>query len=90
MTTNAPVPSRFEFEATTLYDPTKAKRALDEHPALYTNHLAIAERLQQWAKKVDDPGNPQIHGFADALYDVAAHLRQADYLPGSPELRNGG
>lgn len=80
-------PPRFTFEATTLYDSTKAERALDEHPVVYTNHLAIALRLEHWADLVANPSSPQSVGFTDALRDVAAHLRQADYLPGSPELQ---
>lgn len=82
---SAPIPSIFEFEATTMYKQEKAEAALREHPALYINHLAIAQRLEQWGESL--PATEGFHaGFKDALLDVAAHLRQADYLPGSPEL----
>lgn len=58
---------------------------LSTHPALYVNHLAIAQRLEQWGEGLVGAEGFQA-GFKDALLDVAAHLRQADYLPGSPEL----
>lgn len=82
---SAPIPSIFEFEATTLYKTEKTEAALREHPALFINHLSIARRLEEWAE--GQPSMEGFHaGFRDALLDVAAHLRQADYLPGSPEL----
>lgn len=81
----APIPSIFEFEKTTTFDEAKVAAALQEHPALYINHLTLARKLERWAEG-QDASNPQSFGFRDALLDVAAHLRQADYLPGSPEL----
>lgn len=82
---SVPTPSIFNFEATTLYNEDKAAEALSTHPALYVNHLSIAQRLEQWGEQLVGTEGFQA-GFKDALLDVAAHLRQADYLPGSPEL----
>ena len=83
-----PVPEFFEFEDWPNYHAEKAAAALIEHPAVYVNQLVLAKHLEGWAKKMHQPAeaNPQMFGFADALMEVASHLRQGDYLPGSPEF----
>lgn len=83
--TSVPVPSIFEFESWPNYDSEKAAAALQMHPELYVNHLTIAKRLEQWAELQGRDGWQG--GFRDALIEVASHLRQTDYLPGSDEFR---
>lgn len=58
-----------------------------EHGSLYRNHLAVAEWIASWSQNLRDGEfleNPSEfnEGFTRALAEVAAHLRQADLLPG--------
>jgi hypothetical protein len=57
--------------------------ALTDHRELYLNHLAIAKHLDFWVTNLDS--RPALEGgdedFIRALREVAAHLRQGDYLP---------
>ena len=83
-----PTPDMFDFDADRLddYDPLRVAEALEEHPALYVNHLQLAQYLQSWRESVEEDsrfgGDPAFKkGYVDALNQVAAHLRQADYLP---------
>lgn len=69
------------------WDEGRAQAALNgEAGALYRNHLHIAMHLDQWAERVGqwdvgDTNAPRMEGFKQALEEVAAHLRQTDYLP---------
>jgi hypothetical protein len=57
-------------------------QALAEHRELYLNHLVIAKHLDVWVANLD--AQPSLHAdqeeFSSALREVAAHLRQGDYL----------
>lgn len=77
----------FDFPDYTTYSPEQASKALAEHPDLYINHLTLAAHLDQWADRVENPSSPQMFGFVDALRDVSAHLRQADYMPESDKFK---
>jgi hypothetical protein len=58
-------------------------QALADHRELYLNHLTIAKHLDFWIGNLD--AQPSLHAdqeeFIAALREVAAHLRQGDYLP---------
>jgi hypothetical protein len=58
-------------------------QALAEHRELFLNHLTIAMHLDFWIGNLDE--QPSLHAdqeeFTSALREVAAHLRQGDYLP---------
>lgn len=52
---------------------------------MYVNHLRVARHLRQWASGMLD--SPSVNkdfreGYSRALREVAAHLRQADYVEG--------
>lgn len=88
-----PTPMIFDFDTENLadYDEKRMEVALAEHPALIVNHLHIAAQLEAWAGRLLEdrviPRNEQSNtGFAAGLREVAAHLRQADYLPGGAML----
>ena len=87
-----PTPSVFDFDANelSLYEPEGIDEVLIEQPALYLNHLRIARSLDAWAKRLEtgqfstgpfDEDKYQ-RGWARALREVAAHLRQAEYVEG--------
>ncbi|MFE1731693.1 hypothetical protein ACFW6X_16250 [Streptomyces bacillaris] len=83
----------FDKSAHEDWDEERAQEALNsEDGKLYRNHLHIAMHLSQWAEretertKGDDTDELRTTGFVHALEEVAAHLRQADYLPGSDFL----
>ena len=75
------------------WDEEQAQAALNgEARALYRNHLHVAMQLDQWAQRVsqrdvDDTEALRMDGFKQALEEVAAHLRQTDYLPRNSVLR---
>jgi hypothetical protein len=79
-----------DFDTGTLedWDGDRARAALDgEYGALYRNHLHIALKLDQWARA--ESGRTDVDaryrsGYAQALEDVAAFLRQTYYLPEDP------
>jgi hypothetical protein len=58
-------------------------QALAEHHELYLNHLAIAKHLDFWIGNLH--AQLSLHAdreeFISGLREVAAHLRQGDYLP---------
>jgi hypothetical protein len=78
-----------DFDQTRLadYDPVKAERSLAEHGNAFRYQLVAARQIEQWADRADvrTVTNDErfTDGLVDALRDVAAHLRQGDYLPGS-------
>ena len=83
-----PTPSIFDFDPERLadYDEDRVAEALEDYPALYVNHLHIAQHIQGWAERVESGqsghGDPTFNkGYVQALREVAAHLRQCDYLP---------
>ncbi|MDQ3715667.1 MAG: hypothetical protein M3381_06510 [Actinomycetota bacterium] len=86
-----PTPDLFAFDVDRLadYDPERVRQALRQHPAVYVNHLQIAQWLQQWAEGLDDSSQGGIHDHAQAasgIREAAAHLRQADLVPDGPLL----
>lgn len=74
-----PIPEALQFPTDNLahFDQARIDRALTESPELYLNHLRIAKHLDSWSESsaADDDAD-----FAQALREVAAHLRQGDYL----------
>ena len=80
-----PTPNVFDFEDSNLasYDPKKIDEVLIEQPALYTNHLRIARSIAGWADRLESGRYTEFQkGYVKALREVAAHLRQADYVEG--------
>lgn len=92
-----PTPKLFDFDADNLemYEPEKIDEIFAEHPAVYLNHLAIARHLSAWARRDRQNRTPDaddasyLGSFAHALDEVAAHLRQGDYVPGGAFLSQG-
>jgi hypothetical protein len=86
-----PTPEIFDFDVERLadYNPARIDQVLDEHPALYINHLTVADHIAGWAERMvplieEDmatDGSEFNRGYAKALREVAAHLRQGDYVP---------
>lgn len=76
----------FDRDAIQHFDLDDAKDALDEHGDVYRAQLVAAHWLDGWAERltetdpIDDPKFDE--GFAQALREVAAHLRQGDLVPG--------
>jgi hypothetical protein len=91
-----PTPDVFNFDTSDLatYDPEKIDEILGQQPALYLNHLHIARSLNSWATRLESGEysdrpfgeDPFQQGYARALQEVAAHLRQADYVEGGSML----
>jgi len=99
-----PTPNVFDFDDSELmnYDSETIDRVLIEQPALYMNHLRIARSLDAQAGRLEtgrfstgpfDEDKYQ-QGWARALREVAAHLRQAEYIEGGylldPDARPRG
>jgi hypothetical protein len=88
-----PIPDVFDFAVDDLagYDPEWIDRALEEHPVLYLNHLRIARHMQDSAQQLaEHPAYESAdsnEGYVQALREVAAHLRQGNYLPDGVFLR---
>lgn len=75
----------FDKERLANWEPERAERALgNENADLYRNHLAVAKWIDQWVGNLQ--GSPLRQGgdedYVRALREVAAHLRQADLIPG--------
>lgn len=80
-----PTPDLFDFdpELLTDYQPAKVRHALTNHSAIYINHLEIALWIEHWADSLSElqtPGHTDAQ-FIEALRQVSAHLRQADFVP---------
>jgi len=87
-----PTPDVFDFDDSELmnYDSETIDKVLIEQPALYMNHLRLARSLDAQASRLEtghfstgtfDEDKYQ-QGWARALREVAAHLRQAEYVEG--------
>ena len=81
-----PTPEIFDFDESrlALYIPEDMNEQLKSQPSLFVNHLRIAKHLDGWAdrqEKETQLGEKYEH-FTAALREVAAHLRQGDYLEG--------
>ena len=85
-----PTPDMFDFDTYRLadYDPARVRKALREHPAIYVNHLEVAQWIEGWAERLEPYGGDSSDDsdFVKALREVIAHLRQADLVPGGPLL----
>jgi len=83
-----PTPDIFDFDVERLgcYEPADIDKILVEQPALYINHLRVARSISGWASRLEtDHGSSTDEfqkGYAKALREVAAHLRQGDYVEG--------
>jgi predicted metal-dependent phosphoesterase TrpH len=70
------------------YDRAKARRDLEKHGNAFRYQLVAARQLERWAERdgvaAKSPTSDRtwLAGHERALRDVAAHLRQGDYLPG--------
>lgn len=82
-----PTPDIFDFDTEKLadYNPDRIERVLLDHPGVYVNHLFIADHLAEWSSRLSDGALERDsdfnRGYAKALREVAAHLRQGDYVP---------
>jgi hypothetical protein len=81
-----------DFDRTRLGDwnAGRASRLLSEQGHLYRNHLAIAKWIDGWKETMNADGldGDEQKGFVDALGEIAAHLRQGDFVVGG-ELMAG-
>jgi hypothetical protein len=77
-----------DFDLKRLGGLTREPRSiLEEHGDAYRNQLVAARWIERWAEglegpRPDRPADRYFDGMAEALRDVAAHLRQGDLLPG--------
>lgn len=62
------------------YDESEARQNLEAHGDLFRGQLRVARSLDTWALRLPDEGDAD---FRSALNEVAAHIRQGDYLPGA-------
>ncbi len=74
----------FDEERMPMYEPAKAERALAEYGDAYRYQLVAALHIQRWAERAEEGRTAGVwtEGHAKALREIAAHLRQGDYLPG--------
>lgn len=80
------IPDHLKFPTDNLahYDQERIDRVLAEAPDLYLNHLRIAKHLDSWSTGLDGEDDED---YSKALREVAAHLRQGDYLEDGILLR---
>ncbi|WP_255790624.1 hypothetical protein [Mycobacteroides abscessus] len=88
-----PTPDIFDFdpEHLAVYDQDVIDKILIEQPALYLNHLRIARSIRGWASRLNESntGDKDFQrGYVRALREVAAHLRQGDYVEGGQMIIN--
>lgn len=75
----------FDKERLANWRPERAKNMLvSEDADLYRNHLVMAKWLDMWVENLttDPLGRKGDEDYIRALREVAAHLRQADLVPG--------
>jgi hypothetical protein len=78
----------FDAERLSDFDEARARQTLNgPDGGVYRNHLLIALWIEQWrirvSKNIDDYViDGGFDGFDYALREVAAHLRQGDFVPG--------
>lgn len=92
-----PTPGIFDFDADGLdsYDDFRVAEALESHPAVYVNHLRIAQHIDAAATDIEGHRSAGVDGGYDAGYvaalrAVVAALRKADYVPSGPILSEDG
>lgn len=76
----------FEFDPSRLsdFDVARAHRFLAEHGDVYRTQLVMALWLDGWRERMGDHDwgeTPPAEAFDYAMREVAAHLRQGDFLP---------
>ncbi|MDP8936995.1 MAG: hypothetical protein M3O23_04595 [Actinomycetota bacterium] len=73
-----------EFDADRLddFDRLRAEHDLEEQGDLYRNHLVIAHWIDGWIESVVGQVHEGQEVFKQTLREIAAHLRQGDFLPG--------
>ena len=77
----------FDESELTIHEPGRSRRLLDEHGEVYRAQLVAARHLVMWADRIENRpaygvDERHLRGFMNGLLEVAAHLRQGDYLPG--------
>jgi hypothetical protein len=82
----------FDFDRKRLdgYQERWVNEVLETMPDLYRNHLTVAKWIDHWRDGLEDATNSpsakgyeaHYEGMVDALREIAAHLRQADLVPG--------
>lgn len=83
-----PTPDIFDFDSERLasYDQAGIDKIMVEQPALYINHLRIARSIAGWASRLEErneaANDDYQRGYVQALREIAAHLRQGDYVEG--------
>ena len=88
-----PTPHIFGFNETLLanYQPENIDKILIEQPTVYVNHLRVAHNLDAQADRLAEgkfsgPGGFESdkyqQGYAQALREISAHLRQGNYVEG--------
>jgi hypothetical protein len=81
-----PTPDMFDFDTYRLadYDPARVRKALREHPAIYVNHLEVAQWIEGWAERLEPYGGDSSDDsdFVKALREVIAPSS-----PGGPRAR---
>jgi hypothetical protein len=80
----------FDFDPERLgsYHEEWVNEAFEKMPDLYRNHLTIAKWIDGWRERMNagGPGDLRSEDFREgsdfALREIAAQLRQADFVPG--------
>ncbi|TXL91591.1 hypothetical protein [Streptomyces sp. IB2014 016-6] len=84
----------FDKERLAHWDEERAARALSgANSAIYRNHLEIAQWIDGWIERMEegDVGRrtPEHQsGLVAGVREIAAHLRQADFVPDGDLLRD--
>lgn len=73
-----------------IHDDEEAHANLKKYGDAFRYQLVAALHVDEWAQKLGDPDDPlpnmhpvEIRGWVNALQNVAAMLRQGNYLPGA-------
>ena len=78
----------FDRERLDAYDKRRVNEVIAKMPDLYRNHLTIAKWIDGWRERMGEPSPMDLRsddyqkGTEFALREIAAHLRQADFVPG--------
>lgn len=75
----------FDHSTIPMFDPVRAEQLLYEHRDAYRPQLVAARFLTDWADRGhEEHGRDErwAAGWDFAMRDIAAHLRQGDFLPG--------
>ena len=79
----------FDFNAALIvdYDDERTQAALAQHGDAFRYQLTAALHFDTWASRLEESPSvamdpAEIRGWINALRNVAAMIRKADYLPG--------